>query len=253
MDSQHYHENAQKTEAPVEEALRRFLGAPRYEQVRVFRLLHAVLGIASEMGELADQMKRHLYYGKPLDLVNMAEELGDVEWYLPLGADALGLTLGHLMRSNLAKLKNRYPEKFTADASDERNTALERLILEQHVDAPEEGDNPELAKGLEQARNGEFVEGPTAQEILEDSLDGDLTSLQEAPESLDCSGCGRMLEGTWLWCPSCATPIPATPAPRQTDPVSDQHPTLPGCGGDNLSDDEDEGDNYDPRTMTSRC
>lgn len=47
-------------------------------------LEHAALGIVSEVGEINDQVKRHIIYGKPLDKVNIAEEIGDVLWYVAL-------------------------------------------------------------------------------------------------------------------------------------------------------------------------
>ena len=44
-------------------------------------LLHARTGIFTEIGELLDQFKKHIYYDKELDEVNIKEELGDVMWY----------------------------------------------------------------------------------------------------------------------------------------------------------------------------
>lgn len=227
MDSKHYHENAQRTEAPAMEALRRFLGMPVYQQIKVLRLLHGVLGLASEAGELADQLKRHIFYGKPLDLVNVMEEAGDNAWYLPLIADACGLDFGHMLRANLNKLQQRHGDTYNASSADNRNTALEQLIVGGEM------------------RGGEPVYGgpgsPQSHPPEEDSLDADLSSLREearkAPDSLECTGCGRTLEGTWLWCPSCCTPVPSRPHPLKNpeqgerflkaSPPSDQHPTLP--------------------------
>ncbi len=45
---------------------------------------HALLGLMSEQGELADTLKRHAIYGTPLDQVNIDVELGDWAWYLVL-------------------------------------------------------------------------------------------------------------------------------------------------------------------------
>lgn len=47
----------------------------------VLDFYHAVLGISSELGELVDIIKRHVYYGKPLDLLHIKEEIGDIFWY----------------------------------------------------------------------------------------------------------------------------------------------------------------------------
>lgn len=45
-------------------------------------LLHMRLGVITEFGEALDMIKKHLAYGKPLDLVNIQEEISDIMWYL---------------------------------------------------------------------------------------------------------------------------------------------------------------------------
>lgn len=45
---------------------------------------HALIGLITEVGELADCIKKHAIYGKPLDKVNLMEEVGDCFWYLNL-------------------------------------------------------------------------------------------------------------------------------------------------------------------------
>ncbi len=42
---------------------------------------HMILGIISEIGELADAYKKHIAYGKELDDVNLREEIGDLCFY----------------------------------------------------------------------------------------------------------------------------------------------------------------------------
>lgn len=51
---------------------------------------HAQVGILTETGELADAFKRHVIYGKPLDVTNLVEEVGDVFWYINLLLNELG-------------------------------------------------------------------------------------------------------------------------------------------------------------------
>ena len=43
---------------------------------------HMGLGIVGEMGEIVDQLKKAYIYGKPLDQVNIVEEVGDVAYYV---------------------------------------------------------------------------------------------------------------------------------------------------------------------------
>lgn len=49
-----------------------------------FNIIHAEWGIITEFGELVDHFKRHEYYGKPFDAVNVKEELGDIMWYIAI-------------------------------------------------------------------------------------------------------------------------------------------------------------------------
>lgn len=45
---------------------------------------HALMLLVSEIGEVATSIKAHFIYGKPLDLTNIKEELGDALWGLNL-------------------------------------------------------------------------------------------------------------------------------------------------------------------------
>lgn len=53
------------------------------------RLLHAAIGLCTESGELLDAYKKHIFYGKPLDHVNIKEELGDICWYMAIVCDVV--------------------------------------------------------------------------------------------------------------------------------------------------------------------
>jgi len=81
-------------------------------------LVHAAFGMAGEAGEVVDLIKKSMYYGKPLDLVKVKEEAGDLLWYIaaPL-CRALGCSLEELAAYNVAKLRKRYPEKYTDGAA----------------------------------------------------------------------------------------------------------------------------------------
>ena len=102
----------------------------RLHHTDTIRLLHAAMGLATESGELLDALKKHIFYGKKLDLVNVREELGDIFWYAALLAHAGGFTLEDTMERNLAKLKARYPSKFSEVDAIIRNLEKERDILE---------------------------------------------------------------------------------------------------------------------------
>ena len=86
-------------------------------------LLHAQTGMTTELGEFASEVKRMAFYEKPIDdrmLGHIREELGDILWYLALAATATGTSLGEIAEDNIAKLRKRFPEKFSAAAAEAR-------------------------------------------------------------------------------------------------------------------------------------
>lgn len=93
-------------------------------------ILHAILGIFTEGAEMADALKRHIFYGTTLDVVNLKEESGDLLWYIQLLLTALGVTLEEALDVNEAKLRKRYGSQFTEHAAVNRDLEIERKILE---------------------------------------------------------------------------------------------------------------------------
>lgn len=83
-------------------------------------LVHMVLGIAGEAGELVDAIKKYTIYSKPLDTANVIEELGDLEWYMQGLRKALGLSRTTVLQYNIDKLNKRYPQKYTDQAAQDR-------------------------------------------------------------------------------------------------------------------------------------
>lgn len=75
------------------------------------------LGIAGEAGEVADYVKKIIAHGHPMDKDKFCKELGDCLWYVSQCAEDVGLTLSEVATANVAKLKARYPEGFSAAAS----------------------------------------------------------------------------------------------------------------------------------------
>lgn len=102
----------------------------RVSVLKTFMILHALMGVTTECGELMDQLKKHLIYGKPLDDVNIFEEDGDLRWYLALLEFACGYSADAAQEANINKLKARYPEKFNEIDALTRNLDNERTILE---------------------------------------------------------------------------------------------------------------------------
>ena len=84
-------------------------------------LVCTALGLAGEAGEFADSVKNYQYHGHQLDYGHLIEELGDVLWYIALGARELGVTLEDVARENNLKLQRRYPEGWDAQRSIHRD------------------------------------------------------------------------------------------------------------------------------------
>ena len=94
------------------------------------RVVHAIMGLTTEVGELADALKKHVFYNAPLDADNIKEEAGDILWYLALLLDCLGLgSFDPVMEANIAKLRTRYPSKFTEDAAMNRDPDAEMKAM----------------------------------------------------------------------------------------------------------------------------
>ena len=93
------------------------------EQLTKDSLLMTALGLCGESGEVAEHVKKHIYHGHNLDREKVAEELGDVLWYIAALADTVGVSLEYLARKNLAKLQERYPDGFSEERSRSRSVS----------------------------------------------------------------------------------------------------------------------------------
>lgn len=85
------------------------------------RLIVAALGLAGEAGEFANLVKKLTAHGHAISDETLADELGDVLWYLAEAASTRGLDLAQIARENIAKLERRYPEGFSQERSINRD------------------------------------------------------------------------------------------------------------------------------------
>lgn len=86
-------------------------------------LVHAALGLATEAGEFTTEVKRAFIYDKPISqemVDHMAEELGDVLWYVALAAEHLGVSMNRIAEANIAKLRQRFPDAYSDLAAEAR-------------------------------------------------------------------------------------------------------------------------------------
>lgn len=95
-------------------------------------LLHGIVGVATEAGELAEIAVKKLEYPSPADITNVREEIGDVLWYLARLIRFAGTTFLAEMVRNIAKLRNRHGSKFNAERDANRDLSAERAVLEEN-------------------------------------------------------------------------------------------------------------------------
>ncbi len=124
MDSKKYLSDSARTVSDNYPEIRSRLGNKEID------LLHAAIGLQTESAEFSDMLKKALFYGKPIDQVNLKEEIGDLLWYAALALRALNTDFETVMERNIEKLKARYPQKFTEENAIVRDLDKEREILE---------------------------------------------------------------------------------------------------------------------------
>ena len=87
-------------------------------------LLHLVLGLVGESGEIAEKFKKWVRdldsEESRIDRADIAKELGDVLWYVAVLADYLDLSLDDIAAANLAKLASRQSRGVLSGSGDNR-------------------------------------------------------------------------------------------------------------------------------------
>lgn len=84
----------------------------------------AASGLAGEAGEFGELKKKINWHGKPITqelLQHLEKELGDVIFYWIMACASLNIDPNDVIKSNVKKLENRYPEgHFSVDRSENR-------------------------------------------------------------------------------------------------------------------------------------
>jgi NTP pyrophosphatase (non-canonical NTP hydrolase) len=81
---------------------------------------HMVSGIAGEAGEILDAVKKWAVYGKDLDVDNVIEELGDLEFYISGARQFASMSRDEILSQNMSKLSVRYKDGYSDQAAIER-------------------------------------------------------------------------------------------------------------------------------------
>jgi NTP pyrophosphatase (non-canonical NTP hydrolase) len=85
------------------------------------RVIQAAFGLTGETGEVTDILKKILFHSHDFDREALVKETGDCLWYLAELCSAWGITLDEVARTNVAKLRARYPVAFDEERSRNRN------------------------------------------------------------------------------------------------------------------------------------
>lgn len=105
-------------------------------------LLHALLGLVTEVGELWEEVMKAMAAGRPVDLNCFREELGDLEWYMAecrtqcehLDGDWGRFSQANIQAANIAKLTTRYPREAGAvQAGGDRDLQAEQAAMDAAV------------------------------------------------------------------------------------------------------------------------
>lgn len=75
------------------------------------------VGLAGEAGEVAETVKKGIFHRHGLDREKMVKELGDVLWYTAALCSVMGVDMGEVMQANIDKLRQRYPDGWSTEAS----------------------------------------------------------------------------------------------------------------------------------------
>lgn len=80
------------------------------------RILVAIAGIAGEVGELANALKKYTGHGHSLEemIDKIVDEIGDAFWYLVELCNILGIKFEDVVVHNVAKRLRRYPNGFSS-------------------------------------------------------------------------------------------------------------------------------------------
>jgi NTP pyrophosphatase (non-canonical NTP hydrolase) len=99
-------------------AARTLIHAPGFNISDVdLMIIWTALGLAGEAGEVAELAKKGVFHQHGIDKERFVKELGDCLWYIAGICTKLNLNLSDVMQDNIEKLKLRYPDGFSSDAS----------------------------------------------------------------------------------------------------------------------------------------
>jgi len=83
-------------------------------------MIHMCLGLSGEVGELVDAIKKSVIYNQNMDMENVIEELGDIEFYMEGLRQQLSISREQVLEANILKLRKRYQNGYSDKAAQAR-------------------------------------------------------------------------------------------------------------------------------------
>ena len=77
-------------------------------------------GLLKEVSSLTEVLKKHIIYGKPIDVNNLKELMGMIEFQLLCIRSVFQLNHDEILMTNIKKLRKRYPEGYSNEAAKKR-------------------------------------------------------------------------------------------------------------------------------------
>ena len=78
--------------------------------------MHALHGMVGEIGEL-NSLYQKAFQGHEFDEMHAKKELGDLLWFIAEYCTAMNWELDDVMKLNIHKLRERYPDGFSKEQS----------------------------------------------------------------------------------------------------------------------------------------
>ena len=85
-----------------------------------YKIYYPTMGLASEVGEVANKVKKKMRGDGELDKEYLAKEIGDILWYIGMVCNDTGLELDKIAIMNLEKLKGRKERGTLKGSGDDR-------------------------------------------------------------------------------------------------------------------------------------
>lgn len=103
-----------------QQAARTLIDAPDEYTDWEIMLVWNALGLAGEAGKVVDTIKKAVFHRHALSREELIRELGDVLWYVAALCTKLDIPMSLVMERNIAKLRARYPDGWSAERSTNR-------------------------------------------------------------------------------------------------------------------------------------